>query len=28
AQYSDGILSITLPKAQPERIKGRRIDIQ
>ena len=28
AQYRDGILSITLPKAQPERIKGRRIDIQ
>ncbi|NLX91376.1 MAG: Hsp20/alpha crystallin family protein [Firmicutes bacterium] len=28
AQYRDGILSITLPKAQPERIRGRRIDIQ
>ncbi len=28
AQYRDGILSITLPKAEPEKIKGRRVDIQ
>lgn len=27
AEYKDGILSITIPKAEPSRSKGRRIDI-
>jgi len=27
AEYKDGILSITVPKAEPSRTKGRRIDI-
>lgn len=28
AEYRDGILSITIPKEEPSKIKGRRIDIQ
>ena len=28
AEYKNGILSITVPKMEPEKIKGRRIDIQ
>lgn len=28
AEYRDGILKITVPKAEPGKIKGRRIDIQ
>ena len=28
ASYNDGILSITLPKAEPSKIRGRKIDIQ
>ena len=28
AEYKDGILSITVPKAEPSKGKGRRIDIQ
>jgi len=28
AQYRDGILSLTLPKLEPEKLKGRRVDIQ
>lgn len=28
AEYRDGILSITVPKMEPARIRGRRIDIQ
>lgn len=28
AEYKDGILSITVPKIEPSRTKGRRIDIQ
>jgi len=27
AEYRDGILSITVPKAEPAKLKGRRIDI-
>ncbi len=28
AEYKDGILSITVPKVEPSKAKGRRIDIQ
>jgi HSP20 family protein len=28
AEYRDGILSITAPKVEPSKVKGRRIDIQ
>lgn len=28
AEYKDGILKITVPKAEPGKIKGRRLDIQ
>lgn len=28
AEYRDGILSITVPKVEPAKMKGRRIDIQ
>jgi len=28
AEYKDGILSITVPKAEPSKIKGKRINIQ
>jgi len=28
AEYKDGILSITVPKVEPSKVKGRKIDIQ
>ena len=28
AEYKDGILSITVPKAEPSKLKGKRINIQ
>lgn len=28
AEYKDGILTVTVPKAEPSKTKGRRIDIQ
>jgi HSP20 family protein len=28
AEYKDGILSVTVPKSEPSRVKGRQIDIQ
>lgn len=28
AEYKDGILSVTVPKSEPSKVKGRKIDIQ
>jgi HSP20 family protein len=28
AEYKDGILNITIPKAEPSKVKGKKIDIQ